>query len=79
MSLDTFLFKAFKFFDLNNNGCLAKNDFFRAIAKCGVAVDSEVIILRCRLWIRFIGTMQKIMILYIFLNLWKISHINKIQ
>jgi Ca2+-binding EF-hand superfamily protein len=38
------LFKAFKFFDLNNNGCLRKNDFFKAIAKCGVAIEAAVIL-----------------------------------
>lgn len=45
-SLDSFLLKAFKFFDLTNNGYLSKRDFFKAIAKCGVVVQSNV---RCGL------------------------------
>lgn len=42
VSLDAFLFKAFKFFDLYQNGRLGQVDFFKAIAKCGVVVDPEV-------------------------------------
>ena len=45
VSLDAFLFKAFKFFDLYQNGHLGQVDFFRAIAKCGVVVDPEVFFL----------------------------------
>jgi hypothetical protein len=44
VSTDAFLFKAFKFFDLLNSGALPKSDFFRAIAKCGVLVDSYVLL-----------------------------------
>lgn len=39
---EAYLFKAFKFFDLFNNGYLNKKDFFKAIAKCGVVVDTYV-------------------------------------
>jgi len=53
VSLDAFLFKAFKFFDLLNNGALSKNDFFRAIAKCGVLVESYVPFDLSRIWISF--------------------------
>lgn len=42
VSADMVLFKAFKFFDLYNNGFLVKKDFFKAIAKCGVIVDTYV-------------------------------------
>lgn len=42
VSIDWLLFKAFRFFDLNNNGHLPQSQFFRAIAKCGVLVDSHV-------------------------------------
>ncbi len=42
--MDAFLFKAFKFFDLYNNGALNKIDFFKAIAKCGVVVDTHVVL-----------------------------------
>ena len=48
MSTDAFLFKAFKFFDLYNNGHLSRSDFFRGIAKCGVVVETHVIILSVR-------------------------------
>lgn len=44
VSPDAFLYKAFKFFDLYNNGYLGKLDFFKAIAKCGVVVDTHVVI-----------------------------------
>jgi hypothetical protein len=50
VSHDAFLFKAFKFFDLYNNGCLSKTDFFKAIAKCGVIVDTHVTIFSLRIW-----------------------------
>ena len=42
VSLDAYLFRNFKFFDLHLQGSLAKSDFFRAIAKCGVVVEPEV-------------------------------------
>jgi Ca2+-binding EF-hand superfamily protein len=42
VSLDAYLFKAFKFFDLYSHGYLSKTDFFRAIAKCGVVVEIQV-------------------------------------
>lgn len=42
ISPDTYLYKSFKFFDLYNNGYLNKSDFFKAIAKCGVVVDTHV-------------------------------------
>jgi len=41
--MDGFLFKSFKFFDLNSNGWLTKMDFFKAIAKCGLVVQTQVI------------------------------------
>lgn len=41
VSTDALLFKAFKFYDLYNNGYLLKTDFFKAIAKCGVVVDTH--------------------------------------
>ena len=58
MSVDAVLFKAFKFFDLYNNGWLSRTDFFKAIAKCGVVVDTHVIcIVTVRMWMRFIPVM----------------------
>lgn len=42
ISNDAVLFKAFKFYDLYNNGFLSRADFFKAIAKCGVVVDTHV-------------------------------------
>lgn len=41
VSLDAYLFKNFKFFDLHNQGRLSSSDFFRAIAKCGVVVETH--------------------------------------
>mgnify|MGYP002074447889 CR=1 FL=1 len=58
VSLDAFLFKAFKFFDLHNSGFLNKNDFFRAIAKCGVVVDTHVLFLPFRTWMQYLVTMR---------------------
>jgi Ca2+-binding EF-hand superfamily protein len=43
VSNDAVLFKAFKFFDLYNNGWLSKSDFFKAIAKCGVVPETHVL------------------------------------
>ena len=54
--MDAFLFKAFKFFDLLNTGFLAKQEFFRAIAKCGVVVDTHVTSMQIRTWILFLIT-----------------------
>ncbi len=39
------MYKSFKFFDLYNTGSLGKSDFFKAIAKCGVVVDTHVILM----------------------------------
>jgi len=50
VSLDAFLFKAFKFFDLYNNGYLVRSDFFKAIAKCGVVVETYVKMILFRIW-----------------------------
>ena len=41
-SMDAFLFKNMRFFDLQDKGLLSKLDFFKAIAKCGVVVDTYV-------------------------------------
>ena len=49
MSNDAVLFKAFKFYDLYNNGYLSRTDFFKAIAKCGVVVDTHVRLLLSRI------------------------------
>ena len=40
--MDAFLFKNMRFFDLQDKGLLSKLDFFKAIAKCGVVVDTYV-------------------------------------
>jgi len=40
--MDAFLFKNMRFFDLQDKGMLAKLDFFKAIAKCGVVIDTHV-------------------------------------
>ncbi len=42
-SEEAFLIKTFKFFDLNNNGVLSKNEFLKALAKLGIVLyDMEV-------------------------------------
>jgi hypothetical protein len=33
-----------RFFDLQDKGMLSKLDFFKAIAKCGVVIDTHVLI-----------------------------------
>jgi hypothetical protein len=53
VSLDAYLFKNFKFFDLHNQGRLSSADFFRAIAKCGVVVETHVLFYRFRIWLLF--------------------------
>ena len=50
VSLDAYLFKNFKFFDLHNQGRLSSSDFFRAIAKCGVVVETHVLVKQDRIW-----------------------------
>ena len=51
VSPEAVLFKAFKFFDTFNNGYLNRKDFFKAIVKCGVIVDTYVSMgLRGRIW-----------------------------
>ena len=50
VSLDAYLFKNFKFFDLHNQGRLSSSDFFRAIAKCGVVVETHVLMYQDRIW-----------------------------
>ena len=40
--MDAFLFKNMRFFDLGDKGHLSKLDFFKAIAKCGVVIDTHV-------------------------------------
>ena len=57
MSNDAVLFKAFKFYDLYNNGNLSRIDFFKAIAKCGVVVDTHVQSILSRILMLFIDIM----------------------
>lgn len=49
--MDSFLLKAFKYFDLTNNGYLSKRDFFKAVAKCGVVVQPNVTVALVRILI----------------------------
>ena len=53
VSLDAYLFKNFKFYDLHSQGYLSKADFFRAIAKCGVVVETHVHLSELRTSIQF--------------------------
>lgn len=55
VSLDAYLFKNFKFYDLHAQGYLSKADFFRAIAKCGVVVETHVSYSSLRMLIPFTG------------------------
>lgn len=57
MSNDAVLFKAFKFYDLYNNGYLSRVDFFKAIAKCGVIIDTHVTLVLSRIFRVSIDTM----------------------
>jgi Ca2+-binding EF-hand superfamily protein len=40
---ETLLARSFKFFDIMNKGCVAKNGFVKAIEKMGVIIEAEVI------------------------------------
>ncbi len=62
VSLDAYLFKNFKFFDLHNQGRLSSSDFFRAIAKCGVVVETHVLLYRYRIWQLFFKLMRMKMV-----------------
>ena len=48
--MDAFLFKNMRFFDLHEKGQLNKLDFFKAIAKCGVVIDTYVHLSWRRTW-----------------------------
>ena len=48
-----FLLRCFKFFDVNNTGCLTKEGFQKSIEKVGVIIDPEVIsrvVIKRRIW-----------------------------
>ena len=48
-----------KFFDLNNKGNLSKLDFLKAIAKCGVVIDTHVLSFTFRIWKQFFSITQQ--------------------